>query len=167
MDPDVALAQLIHALEAGDLDDAEDNFENLTQWIENGGFPPKLHRAAGKTIRPSSNPGGQHIAVYYSRTTPESVEAGDFSETGEYTSIDIEPDPEYEETVVDATIEELESKVIEASSSEFHPGIWYQGEWAVVSYETGEEEANTYHLKGYTQEQEREIYDALKDGGSI
>ena len=60
MDPDVALAQLIHALETGDLDDAEDNFENLTQWIENGGFPPKLHRATGKTIqRPSSNPGNE------------------------------------------------------------------------------------------------------------
>jgi hypothetical protein len=56
MDPDIALAQLIHALESGDLDDAEDNFENLTEWIANGGFPPKLHRATGKTIRPSSNP---------------------------------------------------------------------------------------------------------------
>ena len=57
MDPDIALAQLIHALETGDLDDAHENFENLSEWIENGGFPPKLHRAAGKTIsRPSSNP---------------------------------------------------------------------------------------------------------------
>jgi hypothetical protein len=167
MDPDVALAQLIHALEAGDLDDAEDNFENLTEWIENGGFPPKLHRATSKTIRPSSNPGGQRIEVYYDRTTPESVDAGDFSESGQYTSIDIEPDPEYEETVVDVAIGELENKVISASSSEWHPGIWYQGEWGVVSYETGEEESNTYHLKGFTQEQEQEIYDTLKSGGSI
>ncbi len=56
MDPDVTLAQLIFALESGDLDDAQDNFDNLCDWIEDGGFLPELHRAAGKTIRPSSNP---------------------------------------------------------------------------------------------------------------
>lgn len=49
----------------------------------------------------------------------------------------------------------------EASSSRFHPGIWYTAgdeSWD----QNGEMEEQTYHLKGFPKAEEREIYRLLK-----
>jgi hypothetical protein len=50
---------------------------------------------------------------------------------------------------------------IEASSSFFHPKIWYSTEFSTVDYATGEEEERSFHLDGFTPAQERAIYDEL------
>jgi hypothetical protein len=46
--------------------------------------------------------------------------------------------------------------VIEASSSGFHPGMWYVVETYVRPY-TGEREEQTYHLDGFTEAEELDI----------
>ncbi len=105
------------------------------------------------------------ILESFSRTDPESVEAGDFSETGwiDEEGYEIEPDPEYDETIVSLAVEHLRDKgAFDASSSRFHLGIWYSTGWEVVDYGTGEEEERSYHLKGFTPEEEQKIYDELQ-----
>lgn len=40
MDPDAALALLLDAIAGGDTMTAAEHFEDLTQWLNRGGFPP-------------------------------------------------------------------------------------------------------------------------------
>jgi|CXWL01.1.fsa_nt_gi hypothetical protein len=51
---------------------------------------------------------------------------------------------------------------VEASSSQFHPGIWYSTSWETVNYKTGEDKQNSFHLYGFTPEEEKAIYDGWK-----
>ena len=48
----------------------------------------------------------------------------------------------------------------QASASFFHPGIWYIADDEVNS-RTGERTSYSFHLKGFTPEQEEEIYNEL------
>lgn len=41
MDPDATLADLITAICGGDTEAAREHFENLSRWIDRGGFTPK------------------------------------------------------------------------------------------------------------------------------
>jgi hypothetical protein len=130
--------------------------------------------AAPGRARPKSRAGEQAakapksdkpvIRTTFSRTTPESVEQGDFSETGwiDEDGVDMTPEPDTDETVVDNAVRFLRYEgVIEASSSSFHRGIWYSTEWSTIDYRTGEEEERSYHLHGFTEEQEREVYERM------
>lgn len=100
------------------------------------------------------------IHVYYQRVTPESAEEGEYSEQGEDSVEDVEPDED--ETAVDVAVKILkDGGVFEASSSSFHSGIWYSTESQVTDYSTGEQEEKTYHLKGFAEEEERAVYDAV------
>lgn len=45
----------------------------------------------------------------------------------------------------------------EASSSHFHPGIWYSG-YPEQDYHTGWETTRSFHLEGFTPEEEQEIF---------
>lgn len=106
------------------------------------------------------------IDITFSRTTPESAEAGDFSETGyEDEGISLEPD-EYDReeglTPVDLAVKFLKNEgATQPSSSHFHKGIWYSTDWDVVSYRTGEEEERSFHLKGFSEREEHEVFDAM------
>lgn len=42
MDPDVTLLDYIDAVEAGEMDRAEDLHEVLMAWLRAGGFPPRM-----------------------------------------------------------------------------------------------------------------------------
>jgi hypothetical protein len=104
------------------------------------------------------------ILVTYSRITPESAEEGDFSENG---WIDDEGESmlpaDDDETVVDRAVEFLLGAFIrEASSGSFSPGTWYMTGFDVIDYSTGEEEEKAYHLKDFTDDEEKTIYTALK-----
>jgi hypothetical protein len=106
------------------------------------------------------------VNVYFARVTPESAEDGDFSDTGVVDEgVSLEPDKwEREEgfTAVDLAVKLLQKAgATEPSSSHFHKGIWYATGFEVVSYRTGEEEERTYHLKGFTEREEREVFDAI------
>lgn len=109
------------------------------------------------------------ICTTFSRTTPESVEQGDYSETGweDEEGVSMLPDEfDREEglTVTDKAAEFLYDKgaYSEDVSSHFHPGVWYTSGWSTVSYQTGEEEELNYHLTGFTPEQEQEVYNKLQ-----
>ncbi len=51
--------------------------------------------------------------------------------------------------------------VSESSSSDFHAGVWYSAE-SEQDYSSGDDTTYNYHLKGFTVEQERAIFDAIK-----
>jgi hypothetical protein len=105
------------------------------------------------------------IDVYYARMTPESAEEGDYSETGELESLTIEPD-EYDQengiTAADLVVKLLKDEgAVHPSNSHFNRGTWYMTESQTISYRTGEEEERSFHLKGFTEKEEREIFDAV------
>jgi hypothetical protein len=49
-----------------------------------------------------------------------------------------------------------------ASSSHFHPGVWYYTE-ASQDYHTGEYRTESYHLHGFTPRAERMVWDAITE----
>ena len=106
------------------------------------------------------------VNVYFARVTPESAEDGDFSETGVVDEgISLEPDEDEREdglTAVDLAVKLLKHEgATQPSSTHFHKGIWYASGFEVVSYRTGEEEERTFHLKGFTEREEREVFNEV------
>ena len=97
------------------------------------------------------------IRISYDRTTPESVDDGDFSESGwdDEEGVSMEPDEfdiEEGRDVIDKTVEFLRN---EGASDDFGSGDdrSYGTAWNTVDYRTGEEERKGYHLSGYTDEE--------------
>lgn len=117
--------------------------------------------------RPSDHP---VVRITFTRTTPESVEQGDFSETGwiDGEGVDMTPDEVDREeglTAVDKAVKFMRNEgAIEPSSTAFHPGVWYSTEFSVIDYGTGEEEERSFHLDGFSPEEEREIYEKMTKG---
>lgn len=102
----------------------------------------------------------RRIVSTYSETTPESAEDGDCSDTGwiDEDGESCEPEDE-DETAIDNAVRILRNAgVTEPSSSAFHPGLWYSTEPQVIDYSTGTEREESYHLKGFSEDEEREIY---------
>ena len=68
----------------------------------------------------------------------------------------------YDGDVVKATIEGLQDNgVSEPSSSHFHPGVWYTAYEYNQDYSTGAVENRSFHLKGYTEDEERRVFEGL------
>jgi hypothetical protein len=135
--------------------------------------PPRQYESLDDEINDLKAYAMQHgmpprITITFSRTTPESAEQGDFSESGwiDEEGVDMAPDEfDREEglTATDKAAKYLyDEGATEASSSQFHPGLWYSSGWSTVNYRTGEEEERNFHLVGFTEEQEREVYDKLR-----
>lgn len=96
------------------------------------------------------------IKTTYSQVTPESADRGVFSDTGW-----VDEDGETFETVQDA-IQWLKSNgVTEASSSSFHQGIWYSTDMNIIDYSDHTEEEQSFHLYGFSKDEELSIYNAL------
>lgn len=116
------------------------------------------------------NPDGgeRRILESFSQTTPESAEEGDFSETGmvDEEGVSMEPDDDDIEdglSAVDLAVAHLKYHyVIQASSSAFHPGVWYSTDYETIDFGTATEEQKSHHLKGFTEEEEREIFNEMK-----
>jgi hypothetical protein len=108
------------------------------------------------------------VTITFSRTTPESVEQGDYSESGwiDQEGVDMRPEESDLEdglNLADVTVRYLHAEgCYEASASHFHPGVWYSTEWSTTDYRTGEQEERNYHLTGFTEEQEREVFEKFK-----
>lgn len=131
------------------MENLEDEISDLKAYVLKHGKPPR-------------------ISITFNRTTPESVEQGDYSETGwlDKEGVDMTPDAFDESEGITATDKAAkflyDNGAYIGSSSTFHPGMWYSGDWHTVSYATGEEEERNYHLNGFTPEQEQEVYNKLK-----
>lgn len=102
------------------------------------------------------------IRISFSRTTPESAEQGDTSETGWINEEGVSVEDYDDLSPVEAAVKLLnDDGACYPSSTHFHPGVWYSTEFQVVSYQTGEEEERSFHLENFTQDEEREIFQAM------
>lgn len=103
----------------------------------------------------------RRIAVYLQTMTPDDVETGDVPNAEHDEDIDIALDAiDRKEglTVADLAAKVLKDAGARPSSSNFHRGVWYETEWSVTDYSTGEEEQKTFHLKGFSPEEEGLVY---------
>lgn len=112
-------------------------------------------------------PADRLVKVTFQITTPESAAAGDFAETGwiDEEGSSVEPDRwdlESGVTAVDKAVELiLENGPVEASSSRFHPGVWFTQTNPTQNrdfFENGVEETHSFHLEGFTVEEQREVF---------
>lgn len=109
------------------------------------------------------------LDVAYEIVTPESAEQGDYAETGwEERGVSMEPDEfdvEDEITAVDKVVDYIsEYGGVEPSASQFHPGVWYttiDSEQGSAFFEQGEEKRYSFHLKNFSEGEERKVYDRL------
>lgn len=111
--------------------------------------------------------GPPRILTTYATTTPESAEQGDYADHGwkDQEGVDMTPD-EFDIQdgvgVVDKAVKWLQNEGAgEASSSHFHHGIWYSTGFSTSDYRTGEAIEHSYHLKGFTEQEEQEIFQQM------
>jgi len=118
----------------------------------------------------------RQVKITYQTVTPESAEHGDFAETGwldgcwKYDTPDgidfdcMDPDKwDREEgiTAIDKTVEFLrDAGAVHPSDSGGGSGTWYSTE-SELDYRTGESETRSYHLGGFTPEEEQAIFDHI------
>lgn len=103
------------------------------------------------------------IRITYDVVTPESAEHGDFAESGWIDEDGYVMEPDDDETLVDCAVRFLKRECIgHASSSHFHPGIWYTTDDGCIDYRTGADRQRSFHLKCFTEADERAIFEALR-----
>jgi len=111
-----------------------------------------------------TRPREPRVRISYAQTTPESAEQGDTSETGwideEGKSMELDEwDIETEATLASKTAAFLQSEgATHASSSHFHPGVWYSTDYQTIDYATCTDEERCFHLVDFTEEEEKEIW---------
>ena len=108
------------------------------------------------TNQQSAPPANIIVKITYSKTTPESAEAGEFSDTGW-----VDEEGQTFESVEDVVSFLKQEGVSQCSSSPWSPGSWYETESSTSDFETGEEEVRGYHLYNVTPEQEQAIYQGV------
>lgn len=98
------------------------------------------------------------IRTTYETWTPRDIEIGDTDDRG---WIDEEGEPVGS---VEEAVDFLTNKnARDASSSHFHPGIWYtateEGDNSITNY--------SFHLDGFTPEEEEQVFNSLKASGIV
>ena len=123
----------------------------------------------------------RQIFCTYDVTTNESAEQGDFADHGWYADgfryavkdkpeegFSCEPDEDdivYDSSAIELAVAYLTDKgVSEPSSSCFHAGIWYSTESTVEDYSTNEHVRYSFHLDGFTGDEEQAIYTRVRAG---
>ena len=101
---------------------------------------------------------GKFLTIYQQIITPESAEQGDFESSREWDEIECED--------VEDAVERIRNEYgyVEASSSQFHPNIWYSTTDPSHDndyYKKGMEKYYTIHPKGFSKKEEEEIYKGL------
>ena len=97
-----------------------------------------------------------NIKTTFNRVNEESVKQGDFSETGW-----INRDGVTFESLDDA-IDYLKSDgAVHASSYPFSEGTWYSTDFSPFYDSEGTQEQVSFHLSGFTPDQEKTIYQSL------
>lgn len=120
----------------------------------------KARTRRGSRLRP-------RILVSFRKTIPQGEdeypeeESGWIDETG-HSCVPDEYDRDEGLTAVDLAVKFMKKEGAgEASSSHFHKGIWYStypSQWTHDHFTTGTDESHDFHLKGFTEAQEREIF---------
>jgi thioredoxin reductase (NADPH) len=113
--------------------------------------------------------GPRKIVTTFSRTTPAGEDEYPDEEHGwiDEEGTDMEPDEHDKSdglTAVSKAVRFLKNEgAIEASSSHFNPGVWYSTEYQTIDYGTGTDEQRSFHLKGFTIEEEKEIWNDMSN----
>ncbi len=113
--------------------------------------------------------GKAHVKVAYQVVTDKSAETGEAAEEGIDEEYDVELDEfdkEEGKTLVDLVAKKLEEGgLMEASSSEFTPGVWYS---------TGESQRDdgsyityTFHVSGLSAKEEKELWNKFGIGPEV
>ena len=108
------------------------------------------------------------ICTSFSQTTPESSADGESSDHGwiDEEGVEMTPDDIDAEdglTTVDLAVKFLSNEgAIHASSSHFHPGVWYSTDYHTIDYGTGTDEERCFHLKDFAEAEEQAIWDKLQ-----
>ena len=104
------------------------------------------------------------VLITYERITPGEDDEEPEVESGweEEDGIGMAPDADEIADGVTAAAKAAEflrrEGATDPSSSFFHPGIWYSTGHDIVDYGTGTEEQKSYHLKGFSRDEEREVH---------
>lgn len=113
----------------------------------------------------------KRIKISYEIITPESAEQGDAEERGWYDEEGILIEVDKFDKSIGMTIAEKAADTItqhpgeegfQASCSDFYSGIWYTAYKTEYDYETGAVTNYSFHLYGFTEDEERAIYNILK-----
>lgn len=109
----------------------------------------------------------RRVKISYAIITPESAAAGDFAEHGweneegvpiELADYELEEDKTYAMACARYLYDQ---GAMEPSSSTFHPGVWYTQR--TTNYPSGEEREQNYHLDGFTEKEEEEVFNLLRE----
>lgn len=107
------------------------------------------------------------VTCSFATVTPESAEAGDYEGTGWIDSEGEIMAEDADQSVEEKTTAFLLSKgAINASSTDWHPGVWYS-DGGTESPFKAEETTRSYHLENFTEAESRAIFHAMtKKGGA-
>lgn len=111
----------------------------------------------------------RHIKTTYQVVTQESAKHGDYADAGfeDEEGFSCEPEIE-EETAVDLAVEFLtDNGVFEPSDTQGNVGTWYSSEPQIEDISTDEEKQYSFHLYGFSEAEEKEIFNQLKSRGVI
>lgn len=106
------------------------------------------------------------VRVYFERYEP-AEEGEEISEPtrGEQDTIDISDITNVvdDDSLAEVTAERIAnySGNVEASSTSFHKGVWYTAIDPDIDYTDGSQTTYSFHLDGYTEEEEREVFKLL------
>jgi len=105
------------------------------------------------------------ITTTFQTITPESAENGGYSDSGFYDEDGVDCSEDEDCSAVENAIDFLKSKEpLEPSNSSFCIGTWYTESDCNQDnayFEEGEVTYYSYHLNGFSEEQEREIFKEL------
>ena len=112
------------------------------------------------------------ILTTYHTTTPESVAQGDYADNGweDQEGVDMTPDEwdrEEGRSVVDNAVKWLQDKgALEPSDSHGGVGTWYSTIDPERNYRTGGEKFYQFHLKGFLEPEQEEIFRRMTRRGN-
>jgi DNA-binding transcriptional regulator GbsR (MarR family) len=148
------------------LDKAEsEKFNEYSRILDfEDGYKPKKSKKMNENVETTD----KLIKTTFQTVTPESAEAGDYAEQGwedeeGESMMPDEYDIEEGVTAVEKAVQFMKNKgASEPSSSRFHTDVWYSTVYPDRNYKTGEEKYFSFHLKGFTPEEEEEIFNKMK-----
>jgi hypothetical protein len=117
----------------------------------------------GKARQPRRTTSNNASVVSYLETASIDEETGDVdsdSELDDEWTVDEDTDEPYWLQAAEH-IRDTSSGNVEPSSSAFHSNIWYTDTDPNVNYQTGEETRRSYHLRNFSEADERRIHDEL------
>ena len=116
----------------------------------------------GKKIKIANENNKYILDITYQTTTPESVEEGDFADSG-FEAEDLEFDSLYE--IIGYMLSKGAAEP--SNSTYFHPNTWYSTTDPETDYTTGEETQYSFHVKGVTEEEGKIIFNSIKSGKNL